>query len=500
MSGTKTLESDAFVFFGATGDLAFRQIFPSLQALIRRGHFDMPIIGVAKSAISLNALRARAHESLEQHGGVDPRAFAALVKHLQYVNGDYHDPETFQQLRTSLGGARRPLYYFAIPPELFATVAEGLTGSDTHHGARVVVEKPFGRDLASAQALNRTLHRSFPEPAIFRIDHYLGKEPVQNLVYFRFANPFLEPVWNRQYIASVQVAMAEEVGVEGRGRFYEQVGAIRDVVQNHLLEVIALLTMEAPAGHHPDALRDEKERAFQAMRPLVVSDVVRGQFRGYRSEAGVAAHSHVETFAAVRLFIDTPRWAGVPFYIRAGKRLPTTATEVRVEFKRPPHAVFDTASAPEADYVRFRLSPDVAISLGARVKLAGEAMVGEAVELLVRHVAGDEATPYERLLGDAVRGDAMLFVREDAVEAAWRVVDPVLGKKTPVYEYEPNTWGPSEVDQIVANGSGWHNPEPVAPPARGGTALNRDDALPRSKARSVQPYADDDTRAWRKPS
>jgi glucose-6-phosphate 1-dehydrogenase len=461
MSGTKTLESDAFVFFGATGDLAFRQIFPALQALIRRGHFEMPIIGVAKSAMSLDALRARAHESLEQHGGVVPRACATLAAHLQYVNGDYHDPETFRQLRTALGAAYRPLYYFAIPPQLFATVAEGLGGSDTHHGARVVVEKPFGRDLASAQALNRTLHWSFPEPAIFRIDHYLGKEPVQNLVYFRFANSFLEPLWNRHYIASVQVTMAEEVGVEGRGRFYEEVGAIRDVVQNHLLEVVALLTMEVPAGHHPDALRDEKERAFRAMRPLVSSDVVRGQFRGYRSEAGVATHSYVETFAAVRLFIDTPRWAGVPFYIRAGKRLPTTATEVRVEFKRPPHAVFDTASARQADYVRFRLSPDVTISLGARVKLAGEAMVGEGVELLVRHVAGDAAAPYERLLGDAVRGDAMLFVREDAVEAAWRVVDPVLGNKTPVHEYEPNTWGPAEADQIIAADGGWHNPSSV---------------------------------------
>ena len=342
MTEVTTLESDAFVFFGATGDLAFRQIFPALQALIRRGHFEMPIIGVAKSEMDLDALRARAHESLEQHGGVDPRAFATLAAHLQYVNGDYHDPETFRQLRTALGAACRPLYYFAIPPELFATVAEGLAGSDSHHGARVVVEKPFGRDLASAQALNRTLHRSFPESAIFRIDHYLGKEPVQNLVYFRFANSVLEPIWNRQYIESVQVTMAEDVGVEGRGRFYEEVGAIRDVVQNHLLEVVALLTMEAPVGHHPDALRDEKQRAFRAMRPLAATDVVRGQFRGYRSEDGVAADSQVETFAAVRLFIDTPRWAGVPFYIRAGKRMPLTATEVRVEFKPPPQAVFDT--------------------------------------------------------------------------------------------------------------------------------------------------------------
>lgn len=463
-------ESDAFVFFGATGDLAFRQIFPALQALIRRGHFDMPIIGVAKSAMTLDGLRARAHESLEQHGGVDPRAFATLAAHLQYVNGDYHDPETFRQLRIALGTACRPLYYFAIPPELFATVAEGLAGSETHHGARVVVEKPFGRDLASAQTLNQTLHRSFPESAIFRIDHYLGKEPVQNLVYFRFANPFLPPVWNREYIASVQVTMAEEVGVEGRGQFYEEVGAIRDVVQNHLLEVVALLTMEAPVGRHPDALRDEKQRAFRAMRPLAASDVVRGQFRGYRGESGVAADSQVETFAAVRVFIDTPRWAGVPFYIRAGKRMPLTATEVRVEFKRPPQTVFDTASARETDYVRFRLSPNVTIALGARAKLPGEAMVGEAVELVVRHMAGDEMTPYERLLGDAIRNDAMLFVREDAVEAAWRVLDPVLGDTTPVHEYEPNTWGPAESDQIIVADGGWHNPNSVAPTAHVATS------------------------------
>jgi glucose-6-phosphate 1-dehydrogenase len=462
-------ESDAFVFFGATGDLAFRQIFPALQALIRRGHFQMPIIGVAKSTMDVDGLRARAHDSLEQHGGVDPRAFATLAAHLQYVNGDYHDAETFRQLRTALGSACRPLYYFAIPPELFATVAEGLAASDTHHGARVVVEKPFGRDLASARALNRTLHRSFPETAIFRIDHYLGKEPVQNLVYFRFANAFLEPVWNGQHIASVQVTMAEDVGVEGRGRFYEEVGAIRDVVQNHLLEVVALLTMDAPVGRHPDALRDEKQRAFRAMRPLATTDVVRGQFRGYRNEAGVAADSPVETFAAVRLSVDTPRWAGVPFYIRAGKRMPLTATEVRVEFKPPPQAIFDTASARQGDYVRFRLSPNVTISLGARVKKPGEAMVGDAVELLVRHMAGDEMSPYERLLGDAMRGDAMLFVREEVVEAAWRVVDPVLGNTTPVHAYEPNTWGPAEADQLTVADGGWHNPTPVATTAHAAT-------------------------------
>jgi glucose-6-phosphate 1-dehydrogenase len=453
--------SDAFVFFGATGDLAYKQIFPALQRLIRGGHFEMPIIGVAKSALDLDGLRARARESVAAHGGLDARAFAALSAHLHFVNGDYRDPGTFRQLHAALGRASRPLYYFAIPPELFATVADGLVGVDRHHGARVVVEKPFGRDCSSAQALNRTLHRSFPESAIFRIDHYLGKEPVQNLLYFRFANAFLEPIWNRQHVHSVQVTMAEEIGVHGRGRFYEEVGAIRDVVQNHLLEVVALLTMEAPPDGERDGLRDEKERAFRAMRPLATTDVIRGQFRGYCREEGVAPDSRVETFAAVRLFLDTPRWTGVPFYIRAGKCLPLSATEIRVLFKCPPHPVFDAPPAREGNYVRFRLSPDISISLGARVKRPGGTMAGDAVELLVRQVAGDDMTPYERLLGDAVRGDATLFVREAAVEAAWRVVDPVLGQATPLHVYEPGTWGPLEADQIMAAADEWHNPASV---------------------------------------
>ena len=320
------LDSDAFVFFGATGDLAFKQIFPALQAMIRHGHLNMPIIGVARSAKGLDGLRARARESLEKHGGVDPQAFAALSAKLQYVNGEYSSPETFRELRKALGSASRPLYYLAIPPDLFETVAQGLAKAGCDKGARVVVEKPFGRDLASAQALNKTLHRSFPESAIFRIDHYLGKEPVQNLLYFRFANSFLEPIWNSNYVESVQITMAETLGVEGRGVFYEEVGTIRDVVQNHMLEIVALLTMEAPVGHDADALRDAKQRAFRAMRPLAPTDVVRGQFRGYRNEDGVASDSQVETFAAIRLHIDTWRWAGVPFYIRSGKRMPVSAT------------------------------------------------------------------------------------------------------------------------------------------------------------------------------
>jgi glucose-6-phosphate 1-dehydrogenase len=453
------LKSDAFVFFGATGDLACKKIFPALQAMIKRGHFDMPIIGVARSAKSVDGLLARAHESLEEHGGVDVRAFATLSAQLQYVNGDYGNPETFRNLRKALGGASRPLYYLAIPPTLFATVAKGLANSGCNKGARVVVEKPFGRDLVSAQTLNRILQQSFPESAIFRIDHYLGKEPVQNLLYFRFANSFLEPMWNRNYVHGMQVTMAETFGVQGRGHFYEEVGAVRDVVQNHMLEIIALLTMEAPVAGGLDAFRDEKEWALRAIRPLAPSDIVRGQFRGYRSEDGVASDSQVETFAAVKLHINTPRWEGVPFYIRTGKRMPVTATEVLVELKRPPQTVFDAINQNQANYFRFRLSPNVAISLGARVKVPGEAMVGEGVELVVRQVLTDEMTPYERLLGDAIRGDATLFVREGGVEAAWSVVDPVLRNATPVHEYEPNTWGPIEADQIIAGDGGWHNPK-----------------------------------------
>jgi glucose-6-phosphate 1-dehydrogenase len=456
-------QSDALVFFGATGDLAYKQIVPALQSMIRHGTLDVPVIGVANAGWTLEQLRERARDSLEQHGGIDRVAFAQLVSLLRYVDGDYSDIATFRALKAQLGAANHPLHYLAIPPSLFETVIANLAASGSASNARVVIEKPFGHDLVSAQELNRTIHKYFPESCIFRIDHYLGKEPVQNLLYFRFANSFLEPIWNRDHVSSVQITMAENFGVQGRGAFYDATGAIRDVIQNHMLQLTAMLAMDPPMEHTHEGIRAEKSRILKAVRPLSPDDVIRGQFEGYRSEPGVAPDSQVETFAAVRLNIDSWRWSGVPFLIRAGKCLPVTATEVLVELKRPPQDVFTERPPANPNYYRFRLSPTVVIALGARSKLPGQGMKGEDVELVLQEETAKDAPPYERLLGDAMHGDPERFAREDTVEAAWRVVDPVLNNATPVYEYRPGSWGPREADHLTRQKNGWHELASASP-------------------------------------
>ncbi len=459
--------SDAFVFFGATGDLAHKKIFPALYEMVRAGTLDVPVIGVASSAWELPQFQDHVRDSVvtSEHGAEDTAALDRLLSLLAYVDGDYGDAATFAAVKEALGPAQRPAHYLAIPPSLFGTVIEGLQGSGLNHGARVIVEKPFGRDLGSASQLNAILRSAFDEDSIFRIDHYLGKEEIMNLLYFRFANSFLEPIWNRDHVASVQITLAESFGVQGRGKFYETAGCLRDVVENHMFQIVALLAMEPPAYQGYQAVQDEKFKVFKAMQPLKPDDIVRGQFTGYRDEPGVAPDSDVETFCALRLSIDSWRWAGVPWYLRAGKCLPFGAAEVVVELKPPPQPLFsDSAPAPGmANYFRFRLSPNPVIAVAARVKRAGEEFVGEQRELMLFNGQPGAEQPYQRLLGDALEGEGALYTREDSIEAAWAVVEPVLQDHHPAIAYAPGTWGPDEADALIAGDGRWHNPEPEQP-------------------------------------
>jgi glucose-6-phosphate 1-dehydrogenase len=450
--------SDAVVFFGATGDLAYKQIFPSLLGLVRDEGLNVPIIGVAKAGWTLDQLKARAVDSIQKHGGADPAVLKKLTDLLHYVDGDYNDPATFTQLKTELGGARRPLHYLAVPPSLFATVGEGLAKSGAADNARLVIEKPFGHNRATAAELNKVLARFFPEENIFRIDHFLGKEPVQNLLYTRFANAMFEPLWNRDHVSSIQITMAEQFGVQDRGKFYDETGCVRDVVQNHLLQVLAILTMDAPTGEEHEATRDQKSALLKAVKPLDPQHIVRGQYAGYQETDGVAASSTVETFVAIKLEIDSWRWAGVPIYIRAGKELPVTSTEVVVQFKRPPRETFGELVPASSGHMRMRISPDVSIAMGVRVKQPGERMVGSDVEMLLTEQQSAYKPPYQRLLGDAMHGIGDLFGREDIVDAQWRVVEPILDNVTPLYKYEPGSWGPAEAEELIGADGPWRNP------------------------------------------